>query len=324
MPENGKTETELKVNPKNARLKSSLPERDAMVYIIGADSFLGAHFANHWLTHGYEVDGCGKSALTAPFPGCYSVSDYREWDIPDKKYSWFMLCHDPRTGYGEHIDLIRSLCEYLLPDKRSVRICYLSSASICASSGRAIRETSGISPHNALEAAIASAEHWLQAYCCQSEGRLLPFIFRLGDVYGDELGSAPAYGGVVNRYIRDAMAGKVLNIPGLGNTFRSLSHIGDVCEAAIKLMEADVPPRCANIPGERYSMIDIAVAISDRFGNEISISDGSEFGSDYSPCAGHRNLSASLFKKIVDFTPTHSFKKWLATLPPARDYLRSR
>lgn len=319
MPEAGKTKTDLKGTPKIAGLKSILPERTDRIYIIGADSFLGIHFAMHWFAHDHAVDGCGKSQSAVSFPGQYSVSDYRGWNIPDKNYSWLMLCHDPRTGYEEHIALIRSLCEYLLLDKRSIRICYLSSAAICASSGRAIRETTGISPHNALEVTIASAEHWLQAYCCQSDGRLLPFIFRLGDIYGNELGIAPACGGLVNRYIRDAIAEKTLSIPGLGNTYRSLSHIGDVCEAVIQLMTTDVPPHCVNIPGERYSMIDIAVAVSERFGNEISMSDGNEFGDDYSPCGGHRNLSGSLFKKIVNFTPTHSFKKWLTSVPAPAD-----
>ena len=44
-------------------------------------------------------------------------------------------------------------------------------------------------------------------------------------------------------------------------------------------------------------MIDIAVAVSERFGNEISMSNESEFGDDYGPCGGHRNLSRALFKK---------------------------
>jgi nucleoside-diphosphate-sugar epimerase len=199
--------------------------------------------------------------------------------------------------------------------KRSVRICYPSSAAICASSKQAIRETSEIAPHNRLEMAIATAENWLKTYCYESDSNILPFIFRLGEVYGDDLGFAEKPG-LVNHYLNAALKQKILQIPGLGSCYRSLSHIGDVCEASIKIMEMNIPPRCVNIPGERYSIIDIVVAIAEKYQTETCMGSGSEFGDDYSRYAGHRNLSASLFKNMVDFTPAHSFKNWLATVMP--------
>ena len=81
-------------------------------------------------------------------------------------------------------------------------------------------------------------------------------------------------------------------------------------------METDIPPRCVNIPGERYSIIDIVIAIAEKYQTETCMGSGSELGDDYSRYGGNRNLSAALFKKIVDFVPDYSFRSWLAASAP--------
>lgn len=300
----------LKLN--GSEMELEFPDRDNVIYIVGADTYLGAHFVKHWLAHGYEVFGCGsaKSVPNVAMSG-YSVTDYRTWNIPHKKYSWLMFCHDPRNGYDEHTGAVRSLCEYLMAAKRSVRIYYPSSATVCTASKRAIRETNEIVPHNRLEMAIVTAEQWLQTYCCESDSGILPFIFRLGEVYGKELETENAPG-MVNQYLCDATKKKTLQVPGLGNRYRSLTHVGDVCEASIKVMEMDIPPRCVNIPGERYSIIDIVIAIAEKYHNETGMGAGGELGDYYSKYVGDRTLSASFFNRMVSFVPNYSFKNWLA------------
>ena len=66
---------------KKTDIAFELPDKNNRVYIIGADSYLGIHFAKYWLESGTEVHGCGcKDNLPDELREIkYSKSDYSEW-----------------------------------------------------------------------------------------------------------------------------------------------------------------------------------------------------------------------------------------------------
>ena len=44
---------------KKTNMTFELPDKNNRVYIVGADSYFGAHFAKYWLENGIKVHGCG-------------------------------------------------------------------------------------------------------------------------------------------------------------------------------------------------------------------------------------------------------------------------
>lgn len=46
---------------KSMNIEFELPDKTEKVYIVGADTYSGSHFAKYWLENGNEVYGCGRS-----------------------------------------------------------------------------------------------------------------------------------------------------------------------------------------------------------------------------------------------------------------------
>ena len=299
---------------------AELPDRGKSIYIVGADTYYGAHLALHWRQHGYTVSGCGATAALRPeIFTRYEVTDYSALPLPEAKFAWIFYCHDAHDGFAEHLRGVQTLGDTLLKRQREYKIAYLSSGAIYESSAKPLRENARIQPHNQYELAAATAENCLQECCFQSGGKILPYILRCGDIYGSEFGQSSAYG-LIGRYLTAARAGQPLLIPGLGNTSRSLLHVADACEAAIKILTMDFPPQCVNLPGEKRMIIELALAIADKYHIEADMGANSTelremLDDEFSPYAGHRSLSSAFFRKCVDFVPVHKFDTWLKSIP---------
>lgn len=206
---------------------------------------------------------------------------------------------------------MRSLLDYLNRENRSARIVYPSSVVISDETNNGIREQTGIHPHNEYEVTLATAENWLYASSCETDCRVLAYVVRLGEIYGSEM-PMDLLPGLINGYVRKAERKSVIGIPGLGASRRSLCFIGDACEAAIHVLQRDFPPQCFNVPGERYAIIDVVAEIMQKFDAETEVVDGKSFGCDYSPYAGNKVVSGTLYKKLTDYRPAVTFKRWLA------------
>ena len=313
----------LRVHIGNDLCEIELPDKDKSVFIVGADSYYGRNFAEHWKQHGYTVYGCGsKKFNTAGILDNYYVTDYSAWKIPDIKFAWLLICHDAQNGFEDHFRVIKNLCESLLQEERSINIVYLSSSLIYDSSSKSIKENYRIVPHNQYEMTIATAENCLHEYSFRSKGKLLPYILRCGDVYGDLIKGVP-YPSLVSKYFSMVQNMDHLFVPGMGASERTLHHISDVCESSIAFLNSDFPPRCVNLPGEKISVVEIAVSFSRKYNMEIYMVDSTEvdnekFGDFYTPYSGNRWTSSHLFKKVVKFTPRYKFRTWFRTVQEAK------
>lgn len=204
------------------------------------------------------------------------------------------------------------MCDNLKTISGRWRTVYFSSVSVCFNENGLVKENDLLRPHNQLEMSIISAENWLHVNAYESEGQIIPYIYRLCDLYGSEFFELDSTG-LLNKIVSDAIKKKRLSLPGLG-TWRNRYHICDACESLIAVMESAIPPNCLNIPGERYNTADIIFCLSNRLNLEVEMNKGENYGDDYSHYAGNRNVSKVFFSNIVKFSPQYTFKTWFRSL----------
>ena len=296
----------------NVTLQS--PDRDNIVYIVGADTYLGMHLCKHFTEHGFRVYGCGKTEAKEIVAYCqYKKSTLLHYSISPQKYAWFLFCHDPHDGYDEHIAALRAFCDSLRNVSVPVRVVYPSSTTICQKHGATVQENDPLIPHNRLEMTIVSGENWLQTYSYESNGKIIPYIFRLCDLYGSEFLEMQGTG-FVNHILKKAINEKNLPVPGLGLSSRNMCHISDACESLIAVLRTPVPPQCLNIPGERYQIAELISKVAKKFHLEPIIDRGENWDDDYSKYSGDLHVSKSFFNHVVNYIPKYKFKNWLGTL----------
>ena len=112
--------------------------------------------------------------------------------------------------------------------------------------------------------ALGTGENILNVMLCNKGNYASPIIFRLGIPYGNELNTAEGYG-FVNLFCSLAMRHNEFEVPFLSDVKRTLTYIGDMCDAAA-ITENAILPLIVNIPGEILTIGEIASAISKHYG----------------------------------------------------------
>lgn len=204
--------------------------------------------------------------------------------------------------------------ENLEANEISAKICYPSSFMICESSKRGITEECRIIPHSELEMAIATTELYLNIKSYNSKYRLITYIHRFGEIYGDEIGchNLP---GLVNQYWKNARQMEAIKMHGMGLQSRTLTHITDACRNSIQCMNLDFSPRIINIAGEKMSIADFTMLISLHFNAETTFTSPEEQNIYCNSYAGDQHLSSSLIKTLIVCKSQYTFRKWLKSQP---------
>ncbi len=282
--------------------------------IIGADTFLGSHLVRHLVENGRTVYGYAQNEKfdldaepsvirgegNASFPAAPELSD------------WMLICLDPRVGFDKYIRSVRQICRHLLAKKYYGGICFLSSADICFSGQEPISESSPVLPRTERDLCIATAENLLNVMLYHTGNEALPYIMRLGSIYGDETGMGNPFG-FIDAQIRKARESRTVDVPVCAEMKRSVLHISDACEAVIQLMASENCPTLVNIPGEEKTIAGITAEIMDRYQakpHRISPQQDDQFY-----CVADQHLSDTLFRSTIDFTRSQSLGNWLAVQP---------
>ena len=306
-----------KSQTKETDMTFGLPDKNNRVYIVGADSYLGIHFAKYWLESGAEVHGCGcKDNLPDELREIkYSKSDYSEWKLCDLDYDWIMVCLEPTWKMDAYLSIIQSLCNYLESNNISTHICYPSSFRVCDSSSQhTILETSRLMPRSEYEMNIAAAELHLKMHSFQMNGRLPIRIVRMGEIYGHEFEADGdrTCPGLINESIRQASVGEPVVMYGLGLKKWSVTHISDACHFSIKYMNLDFAPEIINVPGETLCVADVLTNIARHFHVDSVLASASQNSVFCNKFAGDQVLSGKSARQLIAYEPQYRFRQWLA------------
>ncbi len=292
------------------------------VYIVGADTYIGAHLAKYWLKSGSEVCGCGMSLhLPAELESVhYMPTDYKTWSFADLDYDWIIICLEPPSTAEQYLGIMRSFCDYVEMHKLESCICYISTFLICKSnSKRAITEDCCLTPRSEYEMAIAAAESYLAMRSYRSDNILQAHIIRMGELYGCELTMRDAnVSGLLRMSIRDAMDGRPLTMYGLGLKKRTVTHVADACRFAISYMNLDFAPRRINVPGEKMQIVKFLMAIACHYGVDVGLAAAEQHSIFFNRYAGDQALSDSLARSLVPYKAQHSFNGWLSRQPVSK------
>jgi nucleoside-diphosphate-sugar epimerase len=237
-------------------------------------------------------------------------------DIPTIEADWLIICIDPRIGFEKYTAKIKKICDNLTAQEFIGDICFFSSASICLFDHDSLSETTTIYPRTEIDLSLASGENLMTFLSCSENGYAVPHIMRIGVPYGDEVGmeNLPCF---VNHMVQDAQNKSPLLIPMCGEAKRSLTHVSDICESAIELMNVDDCPTLINIPGEVKTITDIGAAISNKY--HVSFEErGLNRYNDQDYFAGDQHLSETLFNETVEFVLRYTFEQWLNEQRPER------
>lgn len=280
--------------------------------VVGADTYLGAHMLKHLQETGQTVIGVAQNEM---FDCSVEPISAVEWDnipadMPTVDSEWIVICIDPDMGFEKYTAKIKKLLNDLAAHDFVGDICFFSSAAVCmAETGEPISEKNAVYPRNEQGLALATGENMLTVFACGGKGYAVPHIMRIGVPYGDEIGvkNPPCF---VNRMIADAERKSSLKIPMVGEAKRSLTHISDLCESAVKLMASDACPPLVNIPGEVKTIEEVGSAISAKYHVDFSVVGLGRYDDpDY--FVGDQHLSEKLFNETVKYTPRYTFERWL-------------
>ena len=134
-------------------------------------------------------------------------------------------------------------------------------------------------------------------------------IFRICVPYGSLIPGVSSYG-TAEFMIRNACAGKDITLYGGGIVRRTLIHIEDLCNALFSGAECE---SCVNdvfnIGGEDYSLKEMALLISDKYGNQVTDIEWPE--QQLKIESGDTVFDSDKFDHLTGFVYRHNFKQWL-------------
>ncbi len=281
--------------------------------VIGSDTYFGAHLVKHLTQAGIAVfdfpqDGDFSADIRSVSPE-EANTIYR--DLPKVAGVWTFICIDPGIGFERYTAKVKKICDTLVSEDYGADLCLLSSASLCMPEYDCqITENTIVYPRNEHDLSLATAENMLRVLACKQEVYITSHIMRIGMPYGKEIPNVKD-DCVVNQMVANGRDKLNIQIPMLGDSKRSLSHISDICQSVISLVNAEYCPSLVNIPGEEMTFAEIGSAVAEKY--NVSFSEkGLTFNDAKDFFAGDQNLSATYFNELVTYTPRYTFKQWLA------------
>lgn len=309
------------------RLKQKLQKFPNRVYLVGADSYWGRHFAKYWLESGAEVHACGSRAhLPAALREVrYTQTDYSHWECLARSYDWIMLCLDPAWKPDRYLAVMQSLSDAIEERSISAKICCLSSFLACESHSRRIPEPPRLRPRSEYGMNLAMAELYWNMRSIQMGGKLPLRVVRMGEIYGNDFEDEEdaVTPGVIHESIRLASNGKPVVMHGLGLGKRSVTHISDACRFSIQYLNLALAPKEIHVPGEAFSVADLLLAIARKFQVECTLAPAGEKSVFCDKFVGNQLLSGKSAQRLVAYELQYPFKAWLAAYAKVRRSLRA-
>lgn len=284
----------------------NLKNSSKMFIIIGDDYFIGNNMmqclkGKNQLVHGYSHD----EEIVLDIKKI-PIDEYKKnIDAIEIEDMWIVICLDASMGFEKYVKKLKTILDDLDAMDFTGHICYFSSASICQSEyDKEISEESLVYPRNERDLCYATAENLLHVLSCSDKSCIEPHIFRVGIPYGD---NSPNF---INNMLETDPNGNEIKVPLGSDVKRTLTHIDDICEAAIELMELEFCPQLINIAGETKSINKIGSEIANKYNVEF-IERGLVTQQTEDFYAGDQHLSGKLFNETVNFKPKYNFSTWL-------------
>ncbi len=279
--------------------EKNLKNNPKMFIIIGDDNFIGNNMMQcvkekNQPAHGYSNDEDVVLNIKK-----ISIEEYKKnSDAIEIEDMWIVICLDPNMGFEKYVAKMKKICDDLDEMDYSGHICYFSLASICQYEyGKTISEESLVYPSSECDLCYATGENLLHLLSYSEKSYIEPHIFRVGVPYGENV---PSF---VNDMIETAKNNSEIQVPMGSDIKRTLTHIEDVCEAAIELMNLEFCPQLVNIAGETKTLAEVGKAVAEKYNVDFV-----ERG--LSPLYD-QELSAELFNESITFNPKYNFNQWL-------------
>lgn len=140
-------------------------------------------------------------------------------------------------------------------------------------------------------------------------------ILRICIPYGTIISGAFSYG-TAEFMLKRAKSGENITLYGDGEISRTLTYIGDLCDAMISGAECE---ECVNdvfnIGGESYTLRDMAELIAGKFGVKVEFVPYPEIAGKIE--SGHTVFNSEKFEALTGYRPIMKFSDWLEKINPS-------
>lgn len=248
--------------------------------LTGARGFVGSHLGNELVRHGHDVIGVDNLSTPSTNPVSFpvlekSVGELRTDDILGIESVFHLAAKvnvdesivQPQYYFTENVDETIHLLELFRYDAPKSKFIYASTSEVYGS-GRMPKMTED----HPLEAASPYAVSKMAAD-------------RLVSIYGDMHGMDVTivrnfntfgehqrdglYGGVIPKFVSQAIAGKPITIFGDGMQSRDYMHVSQAISGYILALEKQMPRTYNCGLGETFPILDIARHVAQKFDVEI-------------------------------------------------------
>ncbi len=282
--------------------------------VVGADTYLGAHLLEHLEQTGNFVYGISQAEdFCLDYQDISTAEYHAATGLTEVNADWLIICVDPSIGYEQYVAKLKQISDVLIEKDFCGDICFISSASICLSEEHeALSEEVRLYPRTEIDLALTAGENLMNYIACNPNCYAIPHIMRIGIPYGSEIADCSLPDNFLSKMLAEVQQKDVV-VPLTSDAKRTLTHISDICESIIAMMQLEDCPMTINIPGEVKTLKDVGVEISNKYHvgfHERGLSDSSDL---YYFCE-NQHLSDKLFKETIKFTPKYSFSSWLKAL----------
>lgn len=167
---------------------------------------------------------------------------------------------------GNELALLNML-DAIRRSKYRPKIIFPSTRLVYAESLTSILETDSLDPKTIYAVNKIACENYLKIY--QNSYDIPSVILRICVPYGNIFGTEYSYG-TIGSLIKQAKNNKNIELYGTGDYRRTFTHIDDISRLTrMVAVRSEIKNLILNIPGENFSLLEVAKLISEKMGVNI-------------------------------------------------------
>ena len=251
--------------------------KPAKIAIFGANGYIGRHLSRHFLSLGVPVDAFDVQEEPRVESAAYSrcdICDAGFWErFEPRGYSAIFFLAGLsgversfreaevflKVNIGGFASLLRRLEDM---GEAAPRIVFPSSRLVY-DGGSTVDESSLRRSRSVYAASKVACEELLSAY---HDRFGLPYVvLRICVPFGDLSDSGYSYG-TIGFFMSKVREGKPITVYGDGSCRKTYTSIDDICDIAVRCIDASVPSGVYNVGGHEYTLREVAEMICARTG----------------------------------------------------------
>lgn len=204
--------------------------------------------------------------------------------------------------------VLLNILDSIRNSKYRPRVVFPSTRLVYKGSDLPVNVNAEKSPKTVYAVNKLSCEYYLTTY---EKIFNIPFsIFRISVPYGNLINEKYSFGTIGN-LIKQSREGKIL-IYGNGQVMRTFTHVEDIARIVLfSCFCKETINKTFNVPGENYSLHDIAKLVSGKFSSSIELIEYPKF--DALIESGSTIFDGSDLLDLIKIKPKHDFHSWLNT-----------